>query len=303
MSVSSIRSPSPHASRGAPLVAAAARTVACGLAVGLLACGAHAEPLPVLDKASLWVGGFVADTDGEASLRDSTKTPPLDTGTQTILSGTKTVARLRADALLFPKQGLAVDYLRFRGKETNPISLGYSTDYLGTTISGVGEGSLTADTQVDMLNLAWRWWFGDERNVWGVGLGIGHYKLNIDAVATASDTVALPFPPFSVPVTVTWNQPLDESTTAPLLTLGWRRVMSDQIRLYADFSGAKSVDNQFSGHVLNASAGVEWFPWPNFGFGAEYGYTRMHVTREGNGVETKFDLKLHGPTVFLRARY
>ncbi|MHB1273730.1 MAG: hypothetical protein ACYCZD_13365 [Rhodanobacter sp.] len=88
-----------------------------------------------------------------------------------------------------------------------------------------------------------------------------------------------------------------------MLQLGWRHAFSDRWRMYFDASGVKKNGGRLSGHIYNAALGTEWYPRPNLGLGAEYGYTRIVLHQHRHSYDANLDMKLHGPSVFLRLRF
>jgi hypothetical protein len=48
---------------------------------------------------------------------------------------------------------------------------------------------------------------------------------------------------------------------------------------------------------------VEWYPLKNIGIGADYGITRIHIDRDGGNSQAAFDIKLKGPSAYLKMRF
>ena len=88
-----------------------------------------------------------------------------------------------------------------------------------------------------------------------------------------------------------------------MLTLGWRHAFNDQWRMYADASGVKKNGGSLDGHIWNAALGVEYFPWQNVGIGAEYGLTRIKLNQSKRNYDASLDMRLDGPSLFLRLRF
>lgn len=261
--------------------------IALAIAASFIAQQARADHSPALDRVSIWLGGYRADIEGYASIRNESNN--LDTGEQKILSGKDTLQRARLDWLLFDSQGFSVDYFRVHGDRTR--SVGGSFDFNGTTYDA--SASVSADAQIDIGNFSYRWWFGGGDTVFGLGLGAAYYRLDASLRAQANVLGA------------TYEQlgSYNKSAWAPLVTLGWRTRISDDFRIYADVSGSKKNGSDLSGHIVNAAAGVEWFPFSNIGVGAEYGVTRIHLSQRDGNDEARLKLKLNGPALYLRARF
>lgn len=73
--------------------------------------------------------------------------------------------------------------------------------------------------------------------------------------------------------------------------------------MYADASGVKKNDGNSSGHIWNASLGVEWFPWQHLGFALEYSASRLHLHKDYSEGSAKLGLNSPGPASYLRARF
>jgi len=91
---------------------------------------------------------------------------------------------------------------------------------------------------------------------------------------------------------------------APLiLWLGWRHAFNDQWRMYINASGVKKNGGNLNGHIYDAALGLEWFPWKNVGFGAEYAYTKIRLNQEKRAYDLDLDMKLNGPSAYVRFRF
>lgn len=245
------------------------------------------KTLPVVDRVGIWLGGYKVDAEGDLTLgtADGTQT----TGEQRVIDGDDVVKRARIDWLLFDQQGFSVDLYRFEQDK----SVGVTRPFTFNGQAYTAAGQLNTDATFDIGNVSYRWWFGGEDTVAGVGVGAAFYRLKVDYSASASvgglsQSIA---------------DGHEESTAAPLLTLGLRHRINDHVRLYADFSGSRKNGGDTNGDIINAGAGVEWFPWRNVGFGAEYNYTRIRVNYRDDDAVAKLDLRLNGPALYLRMRF
>jgi hypothetical protein len=73
--------------------------------------------------------------------------------------------------------------------------------------------------------------------------------------------------------------------------------------MYADLSGVKRNSRRLGGHIYNAALGVEWYPWQHVGFAAEYDYTRIRLAQHRRDYNDDLDMKLNGPSLFMRVRF
>ena len=243
--------------------------------------------MPVIDRVGVWVGGYNVDAEGDLSLSSLDGTQ--STGQQRVIDGSDVVKRARVDWLLFDRQGFSVDLYHYSQNKSLGVSEPFT--YNGQNYSATAQ--LNTKTSFDIGNFSYRWWFGGEDTVAGVGVGAAYYKVKLNY--TASATVG------GLSQSISDGEKKD--AWAPLLTLGLRHRISDQVRLYADVSGSKKNGGETYGDIVNAGAGVEWFPWRNIGLGAEYNHTRIRVNYKTDDAVAKLDLKLNGPAMYLRMRF
>ncbi|RZI83322.1 MAG: hypothetical protein EOP38_13100 [Rubrivivax sp.] len=245
------------------------------------------KTLPTVDRVGIWLGGYHVDAEGDLNVasRDGTQS----TGPQRIIDGTDTVKRARIDWLLFDQQGFSIDLYRYSRTDNAGVSQPFT--FNGQTYTATGQ--VGAKTTFDIGNFSYRWWFGGEDTKAGLGVGAAYYKakLNLNASATVGGA------------TQSIVDEQSKSTWAPLLTLGVRHRISDQVRLYADVSGARKNGDDTGGDIVNAAAGVEWFPWRNVGLGAEYSATRIRMNYRDDDVQAHLKLRLQGPALYLRMRF
>lgn len=257
------------------------------IAAVLAAPTAFADRSPALDRVSLWLGGYYANTDLEigAQLHDGN----LGTGKLDFATGHETVGRARIDFLVFDSQGFSVDYYTLDHSSSKTLQQPFSYD----GIPFVLDATLTGKLDFTAGSAAWHWWFGNQDDVFGIGLGATYYraKLGIDGSAAVDNQQAA--------TSVRW----DEDAVAPLITAAWKHAFSDDLRIYLDASGVKKNGGKLSGHLYDARIGVEWFPWHNAGFGAEYGVTRIKLDRGGRLYDANLDIQLDGPSLFARLRF
>ncbi|HEX7813532.1 hypothetical protein [Dyella sp.] len=246
---------------------------------------------PALDRVSIWVGGYYAKTDTNIGANDKSDTLRGHVNLEDALgfNDHKTVPRARLDLLLGEHQGLSFDYYtidRDRSKTLNEnVNFG-GNDFLA---SARVKGKL----DFDFGSAAYRWWFGTGSDVFGVGLGAAYYGVHarISGEATAEGQTAQATGSYS------------DNAWAPMLQLGWRHAFSDHLRMYIDASGVKKNGSDLGGHIYNGALGVEWFPWQNVGFGAEYNYTRIKLHQDHHNFDDSLDMKLNGPSAYVRFRF
>lgn len=266
------------------------------LALALAApASAGAAPRP-LDPVSAWIGGFEprSDTTVTAGARDG----EVDLGGQLNferdlgLDRRQPVSHVRLDFLAGQRQGISLEYFGFN--RDNEVQLAREIEYDGRVYAA--EAELRGELDYAFSSAAWRWWFGEESTVWGLGLGIAHYR-----VATAFEGRAT-----VEGIEVDGRSRSRDAAFAPLLALGWRHAAGERVRVYAEVSGVAKDGGPLQGHILDTALGVEWFPFQRLGLALEYGGTHIRLERRRAGsdgaADARLDLELRGPSLFLRLR-
>lgn len=258
---------------------------AAGLALFL--CGtAYAEQSPALDRISVWIGGSNLETKADLDVTHAAvgSLDKLD-----LARGNQSVAHARLDLLVFDSQGFSFDYYTLgRSKQrSHSGSFEYDGDIYDL------DAGLHSDFDVSLGSAAYHWWFGSDRDVFGVGVGAAFYraKVQLDGSATVNGQ--------PVAAAAHWSG----TAIAPTLTLAYKHAFSDSLRLYVDAGGVKKNGGSLSGHLYDIRAGVEWFPLSNVGLALEYGKTEVSLYRERISSSAALDIDFHGPSLFARFRF
>ena len=266
-----------------------------GAALSLFALAgatAHAEPSVALDRVSIAAGAFNAEPKISAGVqRDDGY---LSTGEQ---DGSRvTLPRVKADVLIGDSQGISFDYYRF--DKSYDTSLSGSTTRNGQQFSG--SGNANAKLQLDLAQLAYKFWLGSGNDVFGIGLGAGYYRAKVDGNATG--TVSTTTGPVTTTRTFSGNSGASESAFAPLLEFGYRHAFSPDLRFVADVSGVKKNGGRLNGHIYSGTAGIEWFFAKNVGLVADYGIQKIQLGRDGDR-RADLNVKLTGPSAYIKVRF
>lgn len=262
-----------------------------------MACGAVpalAQMSPALDRFSVSLGAFSAKPEIDASVGNSSGS--LNSGE--IDGKRKTMPRITGEFLLGDNHGISFDAFRY--------SQGYANSYNGSYTSGpfgaTASAGVNLNFDLDVARLGYRYWFGSGNTVFGVGAGIGYYrvKLNTQAYGAANASLAgLGFTGYNG----NFNRSDSDDAVAPMLEVGVRHAITPDLRLFFDGSGIrKGGGSGVHGSIYNASAGVEWFPVRNVGVSLAYAVTDVDLKREGDGVQ-RLRLKFQGPVAAIKARF
>jgi len=189
--------------------------------------------------------------------------------------------------LLGDSQGLDFDYYRY--DKTYSPDLSGTTNYNGLPLTG--NGRLDAKLKLDLANLAYKWWIGSGNDVFGIGAGAAYYQASLKG--TASGVLN------GVAGSGAYEE--KESAWAPLLELGWRHAVSENVRIYADASGIKKNGGSIQGHIYGGAIGVEWFPTKAVGVVAEYTASKVSLNRQRDN--TDLNVRLNGPAAYVKVRF
>jgi hypothetical protein len=268
------------------------RRLAIFTALALASSAGFAQQSPALDRVSIWLGGYDAHVDTTIGASDPSGQYSGDFNLEKDLgfSDRRGVPRARLDFLIGDRQGFSLDYHSVNRTRTK--SLARSISYAGNDYNAAA--TVRGKLNFDFGSAAYRWWFGQDNDVFGLGLGAAYYRVHAGISGEASVN--------GTPVGQASSSTSD-GAWAPMLQLGWRHAFNEQWRMYVDAAGVKKNGGRLNGHVVNAALGVEWFPWKNVGLGAEYGYSRVVLHQRKHNYNANLDMKLDGPSLFVRFRF
>jgi hypothetical protein len=263
------------------------------VSLGGYAAGTHAqEQSRALDNVSIWLGGYYAssDTNLDAHSKDGIARGNLNLEDDLDFQKRKVAPRARLDFVFGEHQGFTFDYYNIDRDHSRTISS--SVNYLGHQYDA--SASLEGSLRFNFGSAAYRWWFGTGDDVFGVGVGAAYYKIHGGVTGSAT---------LNGVTTASTHTGADADAWAPNLQLGWRHAFNDQWRMYINASGVRKNGGNLNGHIYDAALGVEWFPWKNVGFGAEYAYTKIRLNEEKRAYDLDLDMKLNGPSAYVRFRF
>jgi hypothetical protein len=263
----------------------------CAMAIAIASSAVHADTHPALDRVSLWLGGYYAQSDATARIdSDSIEGTDVSFEDDFGLSDGRLVGRARLALLIGDSQGFEFDAYRFHRSASRRLDR--QVVYNGNTYDVNAE--VAGELSMDLGSAAYRWWIpAGDADVWGIGLGAAYYRLRgvVEGNATVNDETEF--------------ARVDESVDAwaPLVELGWRHAFDNDMRVYADASGVIKRSGNVQGHIYNVAVGLEYFPLANFGVGLEYGMQRVHLEVGKRHFDGTLDIDLDGPSLFARARF
>src|SRR5262249_19077440 len=95
----------------------------------------------------------------------------------------------------------------------------------------------------------------------------------------------------------------EANAVAPLLTVGWRHAFSENLRAYFDVAGVRKAGGEITGHLLNGTLGLEYYPWQNLGLALEYSTNDLELKADKDSWEGRARIHFYGPAAFVRMRF
>ena len=257
----------------------------------LASTASFADMSPALDRFDLSLGGYYADTSTTigAGLNRYPLSGSVNLEHDLGFEDRKTVPIVKLDFLIGDHQGFSFDYYSLNRSRTK--TLGDDISFGGNQYDA--SVSVRGRLDFDFGSAAYRWWFGSGNDVFGLGIGGAYYCVgaSLSGLATLNGE--------STQASTSYS----ENAVAPLLQVGWRHAFNDSLRMYLNASGVKKNGGNLNGSIYNAALGVEWYPLRNVGFGTEYAYTRIKLNDDRETYNADLDLRLHGPSAFVKFRF
>lgn len=253
---------------------------------------ASAEPSVALDRVSIAAGAFYAEPKIQASV--STSSGFLATPDEK--NDHTTLPRIKANFLLGDSQGISLDYIRYN--KSHDAALSGTSSVSGQEVAGTAIAN--AKLQLDLAQVAYKWWIGRGSDVIGIGVGAGYYRAKI--AGSASGSVRTTTGSVVTTRSFSGSDSVSKSAFAPSLEVGWRHAFTPDLRVFADVSGIKKNGGDLNGHIYSGSAGVEWFFFKNVGLVADYGIQRIRLRRDSER-RADVNVRLSGPSAYLKMRF
>jgi hypothetical protein len=264
----------------------------CALAaLAFAATYANADVPEPLDRINLAIGGFYPTVDTRISA-NGPGFAGTDVGFQRDLGLDKhrMLASARLEFLVFDSQGFSIGGYRYSKGGATTLARNITFDGSDYDINAF----VRARFQLDTVNAAWHWWFTPGlHDAIGVGLGAAYYDLKgtIDGGVSVNGG------------STSGRSTAEGDAIAPLLTFGWRHAFSANFRGYADFSGVRKPSGTLTGHLLNGTLGLEYYPWRHLGLALEYSANNLDLKADKESWEGRARIHFHGPAAYVRARF
>jgi hypothetical protein len=261
------------------------------LAFFALASAACAEVPEPLDRFSLSLGGFYPIVDAKVSANGpEVAGTDVDFERDLGLDKHRTLPNVRLEILVLDSQGFSIGGYQYSKSARATLTRDIMFDGNDYNINAFVEAGLRLYT----YNAAWHWWFAPvPSDVIGIGLGAAYYDLKgtIDGGLSVNEHSA------------SAHGEAEGSAVAPLLMLAWKHAFSTDLRGYLDFAGVRKSSGSVTGHLLNATVGMEYYPFHNVGLALEYSSNALDLKAERESWTGRASIHFHGPAAFVRMRF
>ena len=267
--------------------------LAVGALLALQSIPARADHPRFGDKVTFSIGGM--EHQGEGSVASTRESLPLDRltfadlglGDDTGIGWAKLVWQF-AEAWQF-----SITYSSFDATGFNSAS---ETGNFDDTEWEVG-ASLTSSLDLELFIVDFNWDFlKTEKGRLGVGGGIHAADFDFDLLVEVFATVG---GGGGRDLILVGQEEASVLAPLPNLSLGGGYRLAENVYVDARFGWLSLSYDKYDGRLFSARSALEWRAWTNVGFGVAYQYVDVDVDVEGSRSVERYDLKFHGPILFM----
>jgi len=182
--------------------------------------------------------------------------------------------------------------------------LDYSTDgsktaskdlHFGDVIYKVG-AKVSAEQSARYIYAAYRYGFVKNENVhFGLSLGVSYATERAKLSASAGVTK-----PDGTVISGGASREKELNVPVPLLGMNLEVALGRTVTIGGNIRAVGATIDPWSGSWVEGVAGINWYPWANFGIGAAYEYQKIILEKKNsNGNDTRFDQRYEGPRTFI----
>ena len=247
------------------------------------------------DRLAVSVGGYANSLGLEGRFDGSTDL----TGTRFDFSEGFSLDDRRELALLAvewsPWQRHQLHLVAFEDRRERSTTIEHDLTFQDATFPLAAE--ITGRFEVRAIDVGYTWWgYRSERTALGVGLGVLDYRarLSLRGILRRGGE----------------DEPLAEGEAvatdrlrAPVLSLGWRWVASERLRLRADASALQIGWDGIDGEIYALRVAAEYYPWERLGFSLGYGITELRAEAQREELRGRLTLEFSGLQALARIRF
>ncbi len=224
-----------------------------------------AQAVEPLDTFSVKIGGYASRFDTTLSIDgDGREGTDIELDRDLDLDQDSTIGLVGISWRPFEHHEFGLNYYQDDVSATKVLE----RDIVFDGVTYETSATVKAERNLDIYEVYYVWWAASHEN-WALGprLGVVWYRLDlgIDLTADANGNA----------VGAGFDREADGDVPAPAIGGGWRWTPSDNWRISADLGYFSANINDVDASVTYARAGVEWFPWENWGFWADITANRI----------------------------
>lgn len=256
-----------------------ARSVASLLACLCVAAAPSAHAVEPLDTFSARIGGYVSRFDTELRADGQTAAgTPIELDRDLGLDQDEVIGYIGATWRPWERHEFGLSYYRTGTSSDRRLQRDIVFD------DAVYQASATVRAEYDMdaYEASYTWWAASHET-WALGprLGLVWYKvsLGIDLQLDANGNQA----------GTSLDREVSADLPAPTIGGSWRWTPADDWRVVADGGYFAADFNDIDADVLFGRLGVEWYPWPQWGFSLDYIISRINAETDKPRFSGDFD--------------
>lgn len=223
------------------------------------------QAAPVLDTFSIHAGAYAYNLDGEIRVDGSSGTgSKLDFSKDLGIDSGRHVGTLSLGWRPFERHEFGFSY--YGDSASGSRDAATSIRFLGREYPA--GASLRSTVSYDVYGLSYTWWgWVDGQSALGIVGGILDYKYGVRIRGSAELGENA----------VDFDDEISTNALAAALGLTYRRALGEHVRFFAGAGGLKAELDGVDQWVWTANLGVEYLPWENFGFRAQYSGNRLYT--------------------------
>jgi hypothetical protein len=258
----------------------------------LLAPSAGAQPLHVLDRGSISLGGFAsrisldgkAEVEGVLDNRGRRLADDFDLGEYRVMK--------LAEATWSPWERHEFSLRTLLDEYRRDIQLSDEIRFEGQIFPV--DVDLRARTRFSTLELGYTWWgYATPQAAVGIQIGV----LRIGAGVALSGRIE------SDDGEVDIDASASRRLYAPVIGIAGRWMLTERVRGYAELRAIQLGYKRIDGTALAGSAGFDWYFSDRWGITVQYADTRVRADYENGPFDGRAELGLRGPQILLKTRW
>lgn len=264
-------------------------------AILLLSAPLAAQALPPTDRFAFVIGGYANSLglDGRFDGSGERAGTRYDFGESFELEDRRELALVGFEWSPHPRHQL--HFTAFEDGRRRSASIERELVFDDVTFPLAAE--VSGHFEIRALDFGYTWWaYRSERTAWGVGLGVLDYRARLTLAGTLRrDGEEEPL--------VDAEASVSDRLRAPVLSIGWRHVLTDRLRLRADASALQIGWDRIDGEIHHLRLAAEYFPFEHVGLSLGYALTEVQAEAQRADFRGELELQFTGVQALARIRF